>query len=219
MERYEFKGDGSNKFWEVEVVGEKLRVRFGRIGADGQTKEKSFASAAAASKEKDALVKEKTAKGYVAAAAGVNPARREPAMPEKPPAAVETRPAQQETRAEAPPAAKSAPPPAGASFLLRPALASRSRPAPVRHAEACLTAIAEALAAPRPLNQRGEAIQPWPEALLATPLRADMSANEIASWGALLVQNAQLSWIRSSREPHTAAIRGLFENFAFWCVA
>ena len=64
MERYELVEGTSSKFWEVEVEGSDLTVRFGRIGTQGQSKTKSFADAAAAQKEWEKLVKEKTGKGY-----------------------------------------------------------------------------------------------------------------------------------------------------------
>ncbi|MEY4561187.1 MAG: hypothetical protein RLZZ618_464 [Pseudomonadota bacterium] len=64
MQRFELIEGASSKFWEVDVAGTDLTVRFGRIGTDGQTKTKSFADAAAATKERDKLVKEKTGKGY-----------------------------------------------------------------------------------------------------------------------------------------------------------
>lgn len=67
MERYEFSEGNSSKFWEVEVRGSTLTVCYGRIGTQGQTKEKQFADAAAAEKEKTRLIREKTGKGYVAA--------------------------------------------------------------------------------------------------------------------------------------------------------
>ena len=74
MNRYEFKDDTSEKFWEVAVDGTKMTVRYGRMGTQGQTKEKTFASAAAAEQEKKKLVKEKTTKGYVAAGEVAAPA-------------------------------------------------------------------------------------------------------------------------------------------------
>lgn len=64
MRRFELVENSSSKFWEVELSGTELTVRFGRIGTQGQSKTKSFASDAAASKEHDKLVKEKTGKGY-----------------------------------------------------------------------------------------------------------------------------------------------------------
>lgn len=54
----------SNKFWETWIEGSTLFVRFGRIGADGQTKPKNFATAEAAAKERDSLIASKRKKGY-----------------------------------------------------------------------------------------------------------------------------------------------------------
>ena len=67
MERYELVEGSAAKFWEVGVSGPTLTVRFGRLGTQGQSKDKTCADAAAAVKEKDKLVREKTAKGYVRA--------------------------------------------------------------------------------------------------------------------------------------------------------
>ena len=64
MQRFELSEGSSSKFWEVEVMDKDLTVRFGRIGSAGQTRTKSFDSHAAAVKERDRLVKEKTGKGY-----------------------------------------------------------------------------------------------------------------------------------------------------------
>jgi predicted DNA-binding WGR domain protein len=83
MRRFERVEGSSSKFWEVEVAGSELTVRFGRIGTAGQAKTKALASQAAAEKERDALVKEKVGKGYVetsavtlAAAPGAAPTAR-----------------------------------------------------------------------------------------------------------------------------------------------
>lgn len=65
MQRFELVEGTSSKFWEVELDDCDVTVRFGRIGTNGQIKTKTFGSAAAAQKEHDALVKEKTGKGYV----------------------------------------------------------------------------------------------------------------------------------------------------------
>jgi predicted DNA-binding WGR domain protein len=64
MQRYEMVEGGASKFWEVDLAGTELRVRFGRIGTNGQEKVKAFADAAAAQKEYEKLVREKTGKGY-----------------------------------------------------------------------------------------------------------------------------------------------------------
>lgn len=64
MRRFEFKEGTSSKFWEVDVEGKDLTVRFGKIGTNGQTQTKAFPTEAKASAERDKLIKEKTAKGY-----------------------------------------------------------------------------------------------------------------------------------------------------------
>jgi predicted DNA-binding WGR domain protein len=65
MRRLTCAEEGSSKFWEAGVEGTSLTVRFGKIGTNGQTKVKTFASQADAEKELAKLVKEKLAKGYV----------------------------------------------------------------------------------------------------------------------------------------------------------
>jgi predicted DNA-binding WGR domain protein len=64
VQRFEYVEGKSSKFWEIEVDGTDLTVRFGRIGTNGQTKTRTFGSADAATKERDKLVREKTDKGY-----------------------------------------------------------------------------------------------------------------------------------------------------------
>ncbi|MEU8245896.1 DUF4132 domain-containing protein [Nonomuraea sp. NPDC048916] len=59
-----FVGGGSAKFWEVRQDGAELHIRYGRLGAGGQTQVKSFGSAAAATAAADKLVAEKLRKGY-----------------------------------------------------------------------------------------------------------------------------------------------------------
>ncbi|TAG25648.1 MAG: DUF4132 domain-containing protein [Burkholderiales bacterium] len=81
MQRYELIEGASSKFWEVEVSGSELTVRFGRIGTAGQSKAKSFDDAVAATKERDKLIKEKTGKGYALISSS-------PASPSMPAAAV-----------------------------------------------------------------------------------------------------------------------------------
>ena len=56
----------SRKFWEVWTEGKTMSVRFGRLGSDGQTKPKTFASPAAAEAEAQKLLNEKLKKGYSA---------------------------------------------------------------------------------------------------------------------------------------------------------
>jgi len=54
----------SSKFWQVTQDGEKLTIVFGKIGTNGQTTEKSFASEDEATAEMEKLIKSKTKKGY-----------------------------------------------------------------------------------------------------------------------------------------------------------
>lgn len=60
----------SAKFWEVTVDGSALIVRFGKIGAAGQTTRKEFPDSAAAEIEADKLIAQKTKKGYVETGGG-----------------------------------------------------------------------------------------------------------------------------------------------------
>jgi predicted DNA-binding WGR domain protein len=67
--RFEFNQGTSSKFWEVSLEDRLVRVRFGRIGTEGQRADKKLASPALAAKEHDKLVAEKLKKGYVEVAA------------------------------------------------------------------------------------------------------------------------------------------------------
>jgi predicted DNA-binding WGR domain protein len=79
MRRFEFVDGKSEKFWEIAVEASSFTVRYGRIGATGQTQTKSFATDAKAAAEAAKLVKEKTGKGYVeVAASGSLPAAAAP---------------------------------------------------------------------------------------------------------------------------------------------
>jgi DNA ligase len=66
MKRYfEFVEGTSSKFWEISTSGSDVTTRWGRIGTDGQSKTKTFKDEAAAKKEYDKLIEEKTGKGYI----------------------------------------------------------------------------------------------------------------------------------------------------------
>lgn len=71
--RYEFVEGSSSKFWEIELSGTAFTVKWGRIGTDGQTQVKKFASADKAQAEHDKLVAEKVKKGYRATAVSAAP--------------------------------------------------------------------------------------------------------------------------------------------------
>ena len=62
---FELVDEKSNKFWEINVTGKKLTIRYGKIGTDGQTTLKELASSAEAEAQLEKLVLEKTKKGYV----------------------------------------------------------------------------------------------------------------------------------------------------------
>ncbi len=66
--RFEFVGGNSSKFWEVRTQGCDVYTSYGRIGTSGQTSHKALQSAEAATANVEKLVREKTAKGYVAVA-------------------------------------------------------------------------------------------------------------------------------------------------------
>ena len=66
--RFEFVGGNSSKFWEVRVQGSDVYTSYGRIGSAGQTSCKTMESADAATAHVEKLVREKTAKGYLAVA-------------------------------------------------------------------------------------------------------------------------------------------------------
>jgi len=66
-QRFELVEGKSSKFWEVDVKGTDLLLRWGRIGTNGQSKTKTFPNAARAKGERDKLIAQKTKKGYSAA--------------------------------------------------------------------------------------------------------------------------------------------------------
>ncbi len=92
MRRFECVEGSASKFWEVDVAGDALTVRYGRIGSNGQIQTKSFASAAKAQAEHDKLIREKTGKGYAevgsSASAPTQAARQSPLSVGRAPASV-----------------------------------------------------------------------------------------------------------------------------------
>ena len=91
MRRFELVQGKSSKYWEVQAEGCTVTVRFGRMGANGQTQTKTLADEAAALKEQDKLIRAKTAKGYAeapvaagAALAAVAPKEKAAPLPAAP---------------------------------------------------------------------------------------------------------------------------------------
>jgi predicted DNA-binding WGR domain protein len=64
---FELTDSKSTKFWEVEQQGSAVHLRWGKIGANGQSKVKELDSKEDATKEVEKLIKQKTKKGYVEA--------------------------------------------------------------------------------------------------------------------------------------------------------
>lgn len=64
---FEFKDDKSSKFWEINQAGSTVTVRYGKTGTNGQTQDKVFDDASAASRHVAKLITEKTGKGYLEA--------------------------------------------------------------------------------------------------------------------------------------------------------
>ena len=109
---FEFVEGTSSKFWAIAVSGATHTVRYGKRGTAGQSKTKTFADDAAARKDADKLVAEKTGKGYAETTAGATV----PAAAAKPkPAKVKAEPA----KAEEPPAPASVPAPTPAGPVER----------------------------------------------------------------------------------------------------
>lgn len=71
----EFVEGSSKKFWEATLDGAALKVRWGRLGTAGQEETHTFKTAKEAREEHDALVQQKTKKGYVRTDAPKEPPR------------------------------------------------------------------------------------------------------------------------------------------------
>lgn len=76
VRRFEFKDSRSYKFWEINVEGNAYTVRYGKVGTDGVTQTKTFASPEKAAAEGEKKLNEKVRKGY-AEVGSVAPARKQ----------------------------------------------------------------------------------------------------------------------------------------------
>ena len=63
--RFECTDDGAAKFWTISKSGSNVTTQWGKIGSDGQSKTKTFADKATASKNYQKMIDEKQEKGYV----------------------------------------------------------------------------------------------------------------------------------------------------------
>jgi predicted DNA-binding WGR domain protein len=64
VRRFEFKDSRSYKFWEIAVEGSSYTVRYGKVGTDGVTQTKSFATPEKAAADADKKLMSKVKKGY-----------------------------------------------------------------------------------------------------------------------------------------------------------
>jgi predicted DNA-binding WGR domain protein len=64
IHRFEYVRGSSDKFWECQVTGDTVTVRFGRNGSAGQTLTKRFLNDAAARLHAEKAIALKIVKGY-----------------------------------------------------------------------------------------------------------------------------------------------------------
>ncbi|NZA25471.1 DUF4132 domain-containing protein [Luteimonas sp. SJ-92] len=72
MRRFEFSEGTSNKFWEIELDGSDVNIRWGRIGTQGQSQTKTFGDDAKAAAAMTKLIDAKAGKGYAEVAAAAD---------------------------------------------------------------------------------------------------------------------------------------------------
>lgn len=65
VRRFEFNDGKSSRFWSIRVSGMEVEVKYGRIGADGQSLNKTFETLEAAHKHAKKVIAEKVGKGYL----------------------------------------------------------------------------------------------------------------------------------------------------------
>jgi predicted DNA-binding WGR domain protein len=99
------------KFWEGTVEGKTLTLRWGRIGTEGQTKDKEFGSVAEADEALAKLLREKRGKGY----------SDDDASAGKPQATVDAAPVEPPAKSAKGPKASKSPEPAKSSKPAKPA--------------------------------------------------------------------------------------------------
>ena len=62
--RFECTEGTSNKFWEVSHEGTEMTTRYGKIGTDGRTTTKTYATPEKAAEEAAKITAKKVAEGY-----------------------------------------------------------------------------------------------------------------------------------------------------------
>jgi predicted DNA-binding WGR domain protein len=81
---FHYQDAKSNKFWAITLKGSRHEIHFGRLGTQGQMREKRFATAAKAQAAYESVIASKLAKGYVEVPA---PAAKKGKAPKKKPGA------------------------------------------------------------------------------------------------------------------------------------
>lgn len=81
MRRFEH---GGSKFWEIETTGKELRLRFGKLGANGQLKLQTYATPGEAAAAAETQIARKRKEGYVERSAGKKPAKQAAAVADAP---------------------------------------------------------------------------------------------------------------------------------------
>ncbi|GAA2567510.1 hypothetical protein GCM10010435_46520 [Winogradskya consettensis] len=81
MRSFEFVEGSSAKFWEIDLDGSEVTVRWGRSGTTGQTKVKTLDDPASAAAHETKLIAEKLRKGYAETTATTAPASVSPPAP------------------------------------------------------------------------------------------------------------------------------------------
>ncbi|MFC8093508.1 WGR and DUF4132 domain-containing protein [Streptomyces sp. NPDC057301] len=84
MRRWEFDQGTSSKFWEAEASDDRVTVRYGRLGTQGQEQHKEFADAAVAQAYLDRTIAQKERKGYQEVTTGSPAATAGPAASGRP---------------------------------------------------------------------------------------------------------------------------------------
>ncbi|MET9671234.1 DUF4132 domain-containing protein [Streptomyces sp. NPDC006475] len=92
MRRWEFDHGTSSKFWEAEASDNRVTVRYGRLGTQGQEQHKEFDDAAAAQAYLDRTIAQKERKGYQEVTTGSPAVTAGPAATGRPATAPGTRP-------------------------------------------------------------------------------------------------------------------------------
>ena len=80
MRRFEYDDGNSRKFWEIDLEGRTVSVRFGRLRTQGASQVKDLGSTGAAQAHHDRMIAAKLKKGYTEAGNANNEPRKPPVI-------------------------------------------------------------------------------------------------------------------------------------------